>query len=151
MRNRYHFVREQVADKIMEIFFVRTDDNRADGFSKNVKGEAFERHSRDFVWRREDCGNASLAYQIEEEEDRDSVLRVKHWASVGRVLEVSLDSSTDARPFTDKGARLRLARIEDPTFNVSRSSVPSSTSLQGVRGEDPADFHLNFDNTDCRR
>jgi len=147
---RYHFVREQVADKIVEIIFVRTDDNKADGFTKNVKGEVFERHSRDFVWRREYCRNASLAYQIEEEEDRDSVLRVKHWASVGRVLEVSLDSSTDARPFTDERARLRLARIEDPTFNVSRSSAPSSASLQGVRGEDPADLHLNFETTNFR-
>jgi len=124
-----------------------TDDNRADGFTKNVKSEVFERHSKDFVWRREDCGNASLAYQTEEEEDRDSVLRVKHWVSVGRVLEVSLDSSTDARPFTDKGALLRLARIEDPTFNISRSSVPSSTSLQGVSGEDLVDLRLNFDDS----
>ena len=135
----------------MEIIFVSTDDNRTDGFTKNVKGEVFERHSKDFVWRKEDCGNASLAYQTEEEEDRDSVLRVKHWASVGRVLEVSLDSSTDARPFTDKGARLRLARIEDPTFNVSRSSAPSSASLQGVSREDLVDHHLSFDTTDCRR
>ena len=116
----------------MEIMFVRTDDNTVDGFIKNVKGEVFERHSRDFVWRREDCGNASLAYQTEEEENRDSVLRVKHWASVGRVLEVSLDSSTDARPFTDKGERLRLARIEDPTFNVSRSLVSSTATSRGV-------------------
>jgi hypothetical protein len=87
---------------------------------------------------------------LEEEEDRDSVLRVKHWASVGRVLEVSLDSSTDARPFTDKGGRLRLARIEDPTFNVSRSSVPSSTSLQGVSGEDLVDLRLNFNDSNRR-
>jgi len=73
---RYHFVREQVADKIVEIIFVRTDDNRADGFTKNVKGEVFERHSKDFVWRREDCGNASLANRTGKKEDRDSVLRV---------------------------------------------------------------------------
>jgi len=70
---------------------------------------------------------------------------------VGRVLEVSLVSSTDAYPFTDKGARLRLARIEDTTFNISRSSVPSSTSLQGVSGEDLVDLHLNLDDSNRRR
>ncbi len=64
---RYHFVREQVADKIVEIIFVRTDDNKADGFTKNVKGEVFERHSKDFVWDKEECGNTSLAYQTMEE------------------------------------------------------------------------------------
>ena len=79
------------------------------------------------------------------------MLRVKHWGSVGRVLEVSLDSSTDARPFTDKGACLRLARIEDPTFNISRSLVSSSTSLQGVSEVDLVDLHLNFVDSNCQR
>jgi len=147
---RYHFVREQVADKIVEIVFVKTDENKADGFTKNIKSEVFEKHRKDFVWDKEECGNTALSDQIIKNE-QETVLKEKHWTSVGRVLEVSLDSSTDAHPFTDKGERLRLARIEDPTFNVSRSLVSSSTSLQGVSGEDLVDIHLNFDNTYCRR
>jgi len=119
---RYHFVREQVAEKIVEIIFVRTEDNKADGFTKNVKGEVFEKHSKDFVWDKEECGNASLAYQTMEElnEVREPVSRIKHWTSVGRVLEVSVESSsTDARAYihTDKEVCLRSAK--EGTFTLA--------------------------------
>ena len=112
---RYHFVREQVADKIVEIIFVRTDDNKADGFTKNVKSEVFERHSKDFVWDKEECGNTALAYQIMEDE-QETVLKEKHWTSVGRVLEVSLDSSTDARAFTSTDVNTQVNRVIYPKF-----------------------------------
>ena len=113
----------------MEIIFVRTDDNKADGFTKNVKGEVFEKHSKDFVWDKEECGNASLAYQTMEElsEEIKLVSRIKHWTSVGRVLEVSVESSsTDARAsiHTDKEARIR--EVKELTLTVV---IPGKTGL----------------------
>jgi len=42
---RYHFVREYVEDGIVKIVFVRSEDNDADIFTKNLNGESFKRHS----------------------------------------------------------------------------------------------------------
>jgi len=112
---RYHFVREQVADKIVEIVFVKTDENKADGFTKNIKSEVFEKHRKDFVWDKEECGNTALSYQIKEDE-QETVLNEKHWTSVGRVLEVSLDSSTDAHAFTSTDVNTQINRVIYPEF-----------------------------------
>jgi hypothetical protein len=73
---RYHFVRELIEDKVVEIVFVKTKDNTADGFTKNVTGETYQEHSRDFVWDK---------------------LEVSHMAidvsPAGRVLENSFNSA----------------------------------------------------------
>jgi hypothetical protein len=46
---RYHFVREFVEDGFIRIIFVRTAENIADMFTKNVSGPIYERHSGKFV------------------------------------------------------------------------------------------------------
>ena len=46
---RYHFVREFVYDGFIQIIFVRTRDNDADIFTKNLPGELFARHSEKLV------------------------------------------------------------------------------------------------------
>jgi ribosomal protein L7Ae-like RNA K-turn-binding protein len=51
---RWHFVRELVEDKKIEIVFVRTDENVADVFTKNVPGEVFKTHVEKFVWGKQD-------------------------------------------------------------------------------------------------
>ena len=53
---RYHFVREFVMDGFIKIVFVRTADNRSDIFTKNVSGDLFDIHSKDFVWTKKDIG-----------------------------------------------------------------------------------------------
>jgi len=102
-------------NKIVEIIFVRTDDNKADRFRKNVKSEVFERHSKYFVWDKDECANAALTHQIKGDEP-ETVLEEKHWTSVGRVLEVSLDSSTDARAFTSTDVNTQVNRVIYPEF-----------------------------------
>jgi hypothetical protein len=42
---RYHFVREYIEDGTVEIIFVKSKDNDADIFTKNLDGEAFWRHA----------------------------------------------------------------------------------------------------------
>ena len=42
---RYHFVREYIEDGIVKVVFVRSEDNDADIFTKNLNGETFEKHS----------------------------------------------------------------------------------------------------------
>ena len=42
---RYHFVREYIEDGIVKVIFVRSEDNDADIFTKNLNGETFEKHS----------------------------------------------------------------------------------------------------------
>jgi transposase InsO family protein len=49
---RYHFVREFVEDKFIKIIFVRTDENTSDGFTKNVTGDIYERHCKEFIAER---------------------------------------------------------------------------------------------------
>jgi len=86
---RYHFVRELVEDKIVEIMFVKTEDNKADGFTKNVRGDVFERHTTEFVWEKEECGTTAVV-----QEGIESAMR--HRSSVGRVSEILEDSGTDS-------------------------------------------------------
>jgi Reverse transcriptase (RNA-dependent DNA polymerase) len=43
---KYHFIREQVENGLVEIKFVRSEDNVADIFTKNLGGEKFNFHSQ---------------------------------------------------------------------------------------------------------
>ncbi len=42
---RYHFVRKYIEDGIVKVIFVRSENNHADIFTKNLNGESFEKHS----------------------------------------------------------------------------------------------------------
>jgi hypothetical protein len=46
---RYHFVREFVEENFIKIIFVRTKENRSDGFTKNVTGEIYDAHVETFM------------------------------------------------------------------------------------------------------
>jgi hypothetical protein len=46
---RYHFVREFVEDGFIRIVFVRTVDNVSDSFTKNVTGDIYEAHVKEFI------------------------------------------------------------------------------------------------------
>jgi len=148
----YHFVQEFVVDGYIKIIFVKTDKNKADGFTKNVKSEVFEKHSKDFVWDKEECGNTALAYQIMEDE-QETVLKEKHWTSVGRVLEVSLDSSIDAHAFTSTDVNTQINRVIYPKFKDEQifpwilgstaSAMRSRTHVKRL------DINLDMDSNRC--
>jgi hypothetical protein len=57
---RWHFVRELVEGKVVEIVFVRSADNVADGFNKNVSVEIHESHVGDYVWDKSDVGTCCV-------------------------------------------------------------------------------------------
>jgi hypothetical protein len=42
---KYHYIREQIDAGLVEIKFVRSEENLADLFTKNLKGETYEYHS----------------------------------------------------------------------------------------------------------
>jgi hypothetical protein len=46
---RYHFVREFVEDGFIKIIFVRTTENNADIFTKNMTGESYDNPTRSFL------------------------------------------------------------------------------------------------------
>jgi hypothetical protein len=46
---RYHFVRELIEDGFIRIIFVKTDENDADLFTKNVNRETYEKHVVKFL------------------------------------------------------------------------------------------------------
>jgi hypothetical protein len=46
---RYHFVREYIEDGLIKIIFVKSKDNDADIFTKNLDGESFQRHVVKFL------------------------------------------------------------------------------------------------------
>ena len=46
---RYHFVQEFVMSGFIKIIFVRSADNMADPFTKNVIGEVYDSHVKEFV------------------------------------------------------------------------------------------------------
>ena len=48
---RYHFVREYIEDGIIKIIFVRSKDNDADMFTKNLQKELFNKHRKNVMDR----------------------------------------------------------------------------------------------------
>ena len=46
---RYHFIKEHVEDGIVKIQFVKSRENHADIFTKNLNGELFEQHQKQFM------------------------------------------------------------------------------------------------------
>ena len=50
---RYHFVREFVLDGFLKVVFVKTEDNDADIFTKNLNGELYARHAKKMVMKKE--------------------------------------------------------------------------------------------------
>jgi hypothetical protein len=48
----YNFIREYVEDGFIKIIFVRTNDDDADIFTKNVNKEAYEKHVLKFLVKR---------------------------------------------------------------------------------------------------
>ena len=46
---RYHFVREFVVDKFIKIVFIKSADNLADSFTKNVTIPIYENHSKEMI------------------------------------------------------------------------------------------------------
>ena len=51
---RYHFVREHVVDDFIKIVFVKSCDNDADLFTKNVSKDTYTKHMNNFLGKMED-------------------------------------------------------------------------------------------------
>ncbi len=45
---RYKYVTEFIAKGFCEVIFVKTEDNQSDGFTKNVCGELYQKHTKNF-------------------------------------------------------------------------------------------------------
>ena len=52
----YHFVQEFVEDGYIKIIFMKTTENPADMFMKNMGSSAYNEHASDFVGTRADMG-----------------------------------------------------------------------------------------------
>jgi hypothetical protein len=46
---RHHFIRNLIEDKIIEVKFVKTSDNDADAYTKNLSLELFEKHTKHYM------------------------------------------------------------------------------------------------------
>jgi hypothetical protein len=46
---RYHFIREFIEDGYIKIIFVKSEDNKADLFTKNVNGDIYRKHVEDYL------------------------------------------------------------------------------------------------------
>lgn len=51
---RTKFVAQYVHDKFMKIEFVKSEDNVADIFTKNVQSETLQKHEKEFLWKLQD-------------------------------------------------------------------------------------------------
>jgi hypothetical protein len=47
---RTHFVREFIVNEMIDIVFVKSEDNDSDIFNKNLRGELHNKHSQKMVW-----------------------------------------------------------------------------------------------------
>jgi hypothetical protein len=46
---RHHFIRNLIEDKIIEVKFVKTADNDADSYTKNLSLELFNKHTKHYM------------------------------------------------------------------------------------------------------
>ena len=46
---RYHHIREKISDVSVEIIFVKSEGNIADGFTRNLPEELFQKHSKVYM------------------------------------------------------------------------------------------------------
>ena len=60
---KWHFTRNLTKDKIIKIVFVRTADNKSDGFTNNVSADIHEKHSQDFDAQDQHGGSIASAKQ----------------------------------------------------------------------------------------
>ena len=51
------FVTQFVADKFIKVIFVKSEDNVADIFTKNVQFEVLGKHDKNFIWTEKDLKN----------------------------------------------------------------------------------------------
>jgi len=47
---RFHFIHQHIQEGTVKVEFVKSQENDADLFTKNVNGETFEEHRRKMVW-----------------------------------------------------------------------------------------------------
>ena len=61
---RYHFVREMVEDGTIKIIFVRSELNQADGFTKNLSTDLYERHKANYIAEKNSLMNTCITILI---------------------------------------------------------------------------------------
>lgn len=59
---RYHFVREFIEEGLIKIVFVKTHENKADMFTKNVSGDTYDAHVNEFICERKLIEDDQLEY-----------------------------------------------------------------------------------------
>jgi hypothetical protein len=62
---RCNYLREFVEDEFIKIIFVKTDNNQSDGFTKNLSGDLYEKHTPHYVVSREYVMERKAANQDE--------------------------------------------------------------------------------------
>ena len=55
MNIKTKFVTQFIADKLIKVIFVKSEDNPADIFTKNVQLEVLQKHDSEFLWKIENC------------------------------------------------------------------------------------------------
>ena len=50
---RYHFIREYIEDGVVHIIFVKTDENKADPFTKSASGDLHNEHKKNYIGMKE--------------------------------------------------------------------------------------------------
>jgi hypothetical protein len=51
---RFHFVREYIINEFVKVMFIKSEDNKADMFTKNVSNDLYEKQKKEYIIKRED-------------------------------------------------------------------------------------------------
>ena len=70
---RYHYVREFIMDGFVKFVFVKSADNKADVFTKNVSGEIYNKHKDDFILRKDVLIDCDIEGRVSEEQGNNAV------------------------------------------------------------------------------
>jgi hypothetical protein len=118
---RHNFLRELNEERVIEVFWIATEDNSADLFTKNLMGPAFERHAKVY------CGEDE--YMISEEtkdSQREGVGDEKSTISDRDVIPKYVESRRELRDNTKVKSTSGIKSIGGTAILDSNKPKPRS-------------------------
>ena len=59
---RYRFITELIDNRLIDVKFVKTEENDSDGFTKNLNGHLYEKHKMKYIVDKEEIKNNHKIY-----------------------------------------------------------------------------------------
>ena len=119
---RYHFVKEFIEDGFIKIIFVKSAENKSDGFRKNTSSDTYESHTKEYMIEKSKLSN-------HQNEPRKGVTG----------LVPSDDPGTGSDPVTERNSvndQVESDSIASPNRGETPAEVPERNDVPNLEGKE---------------